>query len=67
MVPPETDTTHIGQQTHVLSSIRVCQASAFVPRKTEATPFVAPTLMGDEMPEETENIDQHFLEDVYPN
>ena len=37
----------------MLPSVRVCQASAFVPRRTEATPFMAPTPMGDEMPEET--------------
>ena len=53
MVSPETDTTQIGQQTHVLPSVRVCQTSVYVPRRTEATPFMAPTPMGDEMPEET--------------
>ena len=53
MVLPETDGTHIWQQTHGLPSVRVSQASAFVPRRTEATPFVARTPMGDEMAEET--------------
>ena len=37
----------------MLPSVRVCQASAFFPRRIEATPFMAPTPMGDEMPEET--------------
>jgi len=53
MILLEIDGTHIGQQTHGLPSVRVSQASAFVPRRTEATPFVARTPMGDEMAEET--------------